>query len=361
MVTDRRTLSFLVILLAVGMVSAIGLCGATPVLAGGAGDAAAETDPATKADQKKSDEQAARKNEDDVGELFPGVKGISGKELARRIAEIERRKKKQQKQRPTAPGNTTPRRPASTGSTTSRRPAGTTGDRATEPSAEKPSAQEPRQSEASLASLDEQSQKFLKNLHKRTSRLERILAKASEIRKDADSEAKKLGNEARIQYYLRYRDGYIRETRAYFRTMLFPILVYRYAYDQATSALRFDRDNRPADLPGEALATVEGQVAKLREARRVCLIAAAELYTQVRRMGAAEAIYRVLLKRYPADQEVKKSYAAFVAVRDAPKPSGPPGIQRNARYEVDPRESEGTGGGEGGEGEAAPKILRWHR
>ena len=346
MTMDSRTLQSLLILL-VGLMPAVCLGSAASVLAADASETTGQSQPGEKG---KSDEQADKKDEEEPGELFPGVKGISGKELARRIAEIERKKAQRQKQRPTAAADAT-----------SRPPEGDAGGRPAQPVVEKPPAKDRALAEESLASLNDEAKRFLKERQKRTSRIERILPKAAEIRRDANAEAKRLGNEARIQYYLRYKEGYIRETRAYHETMLFPVLVYRYIYEQATSALVFDRDNRPADLPKEALATVEREVAQLHDARRVCLIAAGELYTQVRRMDAAETIYRVLLKRHPSDKDVRKSYAAFVEVRDTPKPAGPPGIQRNTRYEVDPRE-ESTGTDEGGgEGETTPQIPSWNR
>ena len=109
MTMDRRTLQSLLILALVGLMPAVCPDSAASVLAADASETAGQSQTGEK---DKSDEQADKKDEEDPGELFPGVKGISGKELARRIAEIERKKKQRQKQRPTTAADTTSRPPA---------------------------------------------------------------------------------------------------------------------------------------------------------------------------------------------------------------------------------------------------------
>ncbi|NLX58483.1 MAG: hypothetical protein GXY74_05275 [Phycisphaerae bacterium] len=335
-----------------------------PVYGQGAGTASSPASPQTGTDADKDkaadgDEESSDSQKEAVGDLFPGVKGISGKELARRIAELDRKKAEEQRRRPTA----TPSPVSSPSSTPAPSPApapapstATGGEKSRQlaPAA----AAAPGQIDVSrIEGLSDEAREYLKELDRKAGKVQKLVEKAAEIRQDAAAEATALGNEARILYYLQYRGGFIREARTYYDTMKFPIFVYRYIYEQAAGGLQYDRQERPADLPKEAVAAADADVAALEAARRTSLLAAAELFTQIRQLDASEQLYRLLMKRFPQDQEIKKSYDAFVVIRDTPKPDGPPGIDPKRRYEgFDPSDPANTnpgytppaGGGGGG-------------
>jgi hypothetical protein len=329
--TDRR----LLMLLIASLVLIVAVC--LPVSAQRAAPQAAKTDADADDNEDEGGESPGEVKES-VGDLFPGVQGISGKELARRIAELERKKAEELRRRPTtaapSPAPSTAPSPAPSSAPSPAPASGAGTEKSRQPTAATAPAATPNKADAaSIAGISDEAREFLAELERRTLRVAKLVEKAAEIRQDASTEARSLGSEERILYYLQYRGGFIREARAYYDTMKFPIFVYRYIYEQAGDALSYDKATRPADLPKEALTLADAHVSSLEAARRTCLLASAELFTQIRQLDAAEKLYALLTKRFPKDADIKKSYDAFVVIRDTPKPDGPPGIKPNRRYE----------------------------
>jgi len=302
------------------------------------------TDPAT-----SPAAQPRKKIDDSPGELFPGVKGISGAELARRIAESEKRKNTPKPSAPAAPTAPAPTPPATSVPPTPDTPtpspapaepasaptpataAAPTAPEATNPTPAPPAQQPPELSYAART--------FLKQSQERTDRIDALMQKARNYRSQAEAAAAAVGNETKIQYYLRNKpDTALTEVRDYASTLMAAVSVYRSLYEMTRDALTFAVDKRPADdLGRDGSAATDANVARLQNNRRECLVASAELFTRLRRFDAAEKIYAVLLDSYPNHADVRLSYDAMCRTRDMPEMWGP--FWEN-----------GPGGGRGGRG-----------
>ncbi|MBN2583434.1 MAG: hypothetical protein JXL80_10225 [Planctomycetes bacterium] len=313
---------------AILVLAAVGLLSALP-----GGSAAVLADDQSTTESDKTAKPQDEKIHDSPGELFPGVKGVSGAELAKRIAAAEKRKQNKSQPTPVTPAATTPtpatpaQQPAGSGSPSA--PAGNSSS--SQPStvaAETAPATAANGSTVDAAASDDQAEAklsytarmFLKQFDERVERIDLLLRKAREYRSDAETAAAAIGNEAKIQYYLRHEpETALTAVRNYEKTMMGPISVYRTIYEMTRDALTFAAEKRPPDdLGPEGTAATDKNVARLKEARRECLLAAAELFTKIRRFDASERIYVVLTKMYPNDAAINLSYTAMIRVRDDP-------------------------------------------
>jgi len=304
--------------------------------------AAPSAAPAGAAQPAPKNSDTTEKTPDLTGELWPGVKGISGKELERQIQEFERRMREKPASEPKPPQTTT-----------------------TEPSKESPPAQlAPAPVENPMPAVPEtqpavdpapepaarpvapvlgpEAQKFIATLEERTTRVENLLKKAGEIRRECEREARNVGREEWLQFLIQFTSIRNDETRAYQQALMFPLTIYRGVYEQAGEVIRTTRLNRPGNLPDEGAAKIDACLARLKEAQRASLLATAELFTRMRNLKAAEKVYAYLLKSWPEDAAVKSSHEAFLKIRDAKKPEWLPGFG--------PGEGFGPGGGFRGPG-----------
>lgn len=297
-------------------------------------------DPAT--DPAPSPPQPTKKIDDSPGELFPGVKGISGAELARRIAESEKRKNAPkpsapaapttaaQDSAPTPPASSTPSTPtAPTPSPVTAEPVSAptpataaTPTKPTAPDAASPTQTPPAQQTPELSYA---ARLFLKQCQERTDRIDQLMQRARIYRSQTEAAAAAVGNETKIQYYLRNKpDTALTEVRDYANTLMAAISVYRSLYEMTRDALAFAVDKRPPDdLGPDGAAATDANIARLQNNRRECLLAAAELFTRLRRFDAAEKIYAVLFDSYPNHADVRLSYDAMCRTRDMPDMWGP--------------------------------------
>ena len=281
-------------------------------------------------------------------DMFPGVRGISGEELQRRLAEYERRRQQTEPQRPKDASREPVRKPAdntpapapkpeqqpspSDNAPDVKPPAG--GAVATNPAEKRPARRTPPSQPLGpqvldIDSLPAEQRDYLLALERQVEFMETILSKAHPIRKDAEIEAAKIGYEPRIQYYLRYQRASAPQTRAYEQTLAFPLYLYRFVVDQAGQVTRAAKpDKQPAGMPELAAPHIEKLLTRSDAARREALLAGAELYTRLRQLAAAEMIYAYLLHKYPKDTEIAGSHATFVTIRNEPKPAAPP-MQRS--------------------------------
>jgi len=279
-----------------------------------AADGPQKAEPAGDSGGKDSADDETGDDDDGGVTFFPGVRGISGKELERVIKERERRKQEEERRsRRYAPNRT--ERPAEPEKPSETRP----------PELPKP---KPAPAVAETEPLGGEARDFLRKLTRQTDRAEALLEKINELRSDAEADARKVGNEALIHYILQYTKRSTKETRAYQGHIKFAIAIYQYVYEQTTAALKFAHLQRPEEeLPKAAVARIDACVARLQAVRRACLLATAELYTLIREFGPAETIYKVLLKELPKDAAIRRSYEAMVKIRETPKPAQPPGVR----------------------------------
>ena len=279
-----------------------------------AADGPQKAEPAGDSGGKDSADDETGDDDDGGVTFFPGVRGISGKELERVIKERERRKQEEERRsRRYAPNRT--ERPAEPEKPSETRP----------PELPKP---KPAPAVAETEPLGGEARDFLRKLTRQTDRAEALLEKINELRSDAEADARKVGNEALIHYILQYTKRSTKETRAYQGHIKFAVAVYRYVYEQTMGGLKFARSQRPdEELPKAASAEVEGYVARLHAVRRAALLATAELYTLMRQFAPAEIIYKVLLRECPKDRAIRQSHQAMVKIKDTPKPAQPPGVR----------------------------------
>lgn len=279
-------------------------------------------DSGTSADQPKSSETSG---------LFPGVKGISGEELARRVEEYEKRHQAEEQARRTEAEKrkATPNETKTDKTVESQKTVPATPTERKEPAADK-AAETPK---AELLcgldpnTLSQTDKDYLKKVYDNTVRVETLLIRNAVIRKEAVAEARKADNEKWILYHLRYFTGttvVAAEAVKYRDTIKFPMAIYCNLFSLTRSTTKFSQDARPKDVSKEVERAAEGLVKRLIAAGRQALVGAAELMTQVRDLKAAEEIYNALLKDFPDDRAVKRSYEAFVLVRDEPKPARKP-------------------------------------
>jgi tetratricopeptide (TPR) repeat protein len=292
---------------------------------------------------------------DDVGELFPGVKGVSGDELKRQIEDYDRTHQSTPAESPkTAPGDNTPKTvpPPATPANPPLQPVAGTAP-ATPPASATLAAMGASSlnvppSSASPAAVARPP--GLKKLAEQTKLVEDYLKKAKVIRDAARAEAvRDDGSEARNQYNLRYFSEQIHSGKfpapnalKYEQALLFPSTMYRYVYTLAEDQAKTAKTLAAAlQAQPEQKQAAEDLAKRLRVVRKGALLGAAEVYTLLRRLDIAEKIYNLLLKDYPDDAGLKASYEQFVAVRDNPDlpPSPTP-----------PGGSGGGGGGGGGRG-----------
>lgn len=297
-------------------------------------------------------------------DMFPGVRGVSGEELKRRLAEYERRQeeieKRRQAQQPQTqsqpqqkPGDETgPTQTDRQQSALPEKPADSAAPRRTPATADNPNLTEtppglpdPRPTAGDkknnqrqpdqptkvaepadgLDKLSQERQDYLLGLQQQVEFIEEVMAKAEKIRKEGEVTAAEAGYEPRIQYYLRYQRAAAPQTRAYAQAIGAPLFIYRYVVGQSRSvSLAARPENRPKDLPASMCRQVEALQQRAEQAGREALVRAAAIYTRIRQLPAAAKIYKYLLERYPEDDEIKKAYAAFVAVWQEPKPTAPP-------------------------------------
>ncbi len=293
----------------------------------------------------------AKKAEDD-GDMFPGVRGISGDEIKRRLAEYERRaqqleRQRQQRNQPSQP-NQTPvaERPAPTADAGRQSPEAATEAPPADQAAESPARQKPAQrgrrpqpapepvavvEEIDLASLSREHREYILKLQQQVTTVETMLGQIARVRTEAEAQAAGIGHEPLIHYYLRYQRNPLPQTRAYAQALFVPLYFYRYVVEQCRQAtLLADAERRPEDLSESLARHVDALAVRAELARKQSLIAAAELYTRMRQLEAAEGIYGHLRQRYAEDDAVNRSFAAFIRVRDEPKPDRPP-TQGNLR------------------------------
>ena len=290
---------------------------------------------------------------DDAGELFPGVKGVTGDELRRQVEQYEKQHNTSPAESskpaesppmapPAAPGSPPAPKPAAvaSGSTSAGSALADVAGTSTKPTPATSAAQ------ALVARTD-----YLKKLSKQTAFVEAYLPKAKAIRDAARAEANKEdGSEARNQYYLRYYGEQIHNgellapfASRYEQTMMLPATIYRYIYSTGEeSAAPVKRIVAAPETSAEDKETAGGLAKRLSVVRKEALLGAAEVYTLIRAGGAhlnvAGRIYAALLKDYPSDAEVQASYEQFVKIRDNPDP----------RPSATPSGNGGNGGGSGG-------------
>lgn len=302
------------------------------------------------------------RNEPD--DMFPGVRGVSGEELKRRLAEYERRQEEIEKRRQTQqpqtqshpqqkPGDETgstqtdrqesapaekpadsaaPRRGPATADNRNltETPAGLPDPRPTAGDRQKKNQRQTdhpaKAAEPSgLDKLSQERQDYLLGLQQQVDFIEEVMVKAEKMRKEGEVAAAAIGYEPRIQYYLRYQRAAAPQTRAYAQAIGAPLFIYRYVVGQSRSISLASRpENRPKDLPASMCSQVESLQQRAEQSGREALVRAAAIYTRIRQLPAAAKIYKYLLERYPEDDEIKKAYAAFVAVWQEPKPTAPP-------------------------------------
>jgi hypothetical protein len=166
---------------------------------------------------------------------------------------------------------------------------------------------------------------FLKQLQERTDRVDALMVRAAAYRTQSEAAAAALGNENRILYHLRNNPGTaLTEVRNYENLILGPISVYKTLYGMTRDGLIYADEKRPADdLGEEGTAATEANIVRLKAARRECLVAAAELFTRIRRFEPAEKIYLVLLDLYEGDASIQRGYDAMCRLRDMPEGWGP--------------------------------------
>lgn len=280
------------------------------------------TDSSTPATTEETTQDGQQDESPSAPSFFPGVRGISGKELERIIQEREQRKAEEERKarryaenRQTKPEEKKADVPARE---SDKKPAETPKAAPTPPRTEPAVKENP---------LSEEASEFLRKQKLSTARVEFVLAKANEIRADAEKDASAMANEALILYILQYTKRSTSETQAYQATLRLPLAVYQYVFDQTQQALAFDRKSRPADLPPQAVAVADDCLRRLKVVWTASLLASAELYTRLRQFDAAESIYAALRKEHPRDQVIDKSYKVCVAVKNVEKPTTPPGVR----------------------------------
>lgn len=292
--------------------------------------------------------------------FFPGVRGISGKELERIIRERERKKKEEERKRrrhganrrpPAEEAKPSPRKETRNAPAKSR-PAGEKANPKTSPATTPPEVAASPETLLKGVALSSDAKGFLKKLLRQTARTEWLLEEAHGIRGDAEKDAAALGNEALVRYILQFTGRKTKLTRAYQRRLRLPLAVYATIYGQTVSAVAYARNQGPDDLPKSAVTVVEACIERLRLARASCLLATAELYTALRQLPAAETIYTALLKEFSKDRKIRRSHQEFVAVKTAEKPTTPPGVSAgggNSSRHYRDRNKDGDGGGGGDE------------
>lgn len=279
---------------------------------------ASTTGTATKDDSKSEEE--------DSSSFFPGVRGISGAELERIIREREARQAEEERKARRYADNRQNNKDGE-----EKKPSSTTTEK--KPS-EPPKMPTPAPTPAPVKTevvkeppLSKEAAEFMRKQKLAASRVEYYLPKAADIRADADKVASANDSEELIQYILQYTKRTNEETQAYVNNLSLPVAVYQYLFDQCQQGLVRDRKSRPADLTPTATAQADACVKQFKAGRTACLLASAELYTRMRKLEAAEAIFAVLLKENPKDEALNKSHQAFVAVKTAEKPTTPPGVR----------------------------------
>jgi hypothetical protein len=277
---------------------------------------------------------------DNTGELFPGVKGISGAELDRRIAEYEKQHKLESHEsapEPVKPVVIEPAKVAPPPVSVEQKDLPPADDTVKTPPADSaktaPSAplKTTPATTGSAVRATPGKPDFVAKLTSQTEQVERFMKKAQIIKDYCAGEAKKCGTEAWIQYYLRYYGEAINSGRImvptaveYEKAMSFPITIYRYTCEMAETSTAYAKKARPAELSPEATKTADNLVERLNVVRRQSLVGAAELYTRIRHLAVAERIYLALLKEFPDDKGIQTSHEDFVKVRNEPKPAQAP-------------------------------------
>jgi len=241
------------------------------------------------------------------GELFPEVKGVSGDELARQIAEYEKRKQNRGTGVPSEPAET-PKNPPVV--SPAKEAVGAVAATGVKPEKESP----------------------FDVLAKKTERLEGFLEVAGNIRRDAEREATKqydgltLSREKWIQYLFQYKPCQSDvDVRQYRKDFEFPISVYRQLFELSQNtgnAVRTQGSWAKAGSEGEKKAAELGK--RLREVRRKSLLGMGGLFTHIRDLPSAWQVYVKLRADFPEDAEVKKASEEFVKLRDTPEPTPPP-------------------------------------
>jgi len=291
-----------------------------------AGAWAQAADPAPASTTGAATKDEAKSEEEDSSSFFPGVRGISGAELERIVREREARQaeeeRKARRYAENRQNNKDGEEKKTSGTDTTKKPV--------EPPkmpAPTPAPTPVKTEVVKEPPLSKEAAEFMKKQKLAASRVEYYLPKAADIRADADKAASANNNEELIQYILQFTKRTNEETQAYVNNLSLPVAVYQYLFDQCQQGLIRDRKSRPTDLPPTATTQADACVKLFKSGRTVCLLASAELYTRMRKLDAAEAIYAVLLKENPKDEAINKSHQAFVAVKTAEKPTTPPGVR----------------------------------
>jgi hypothetical protein len=334
-------------------------------------EAAPDNDPADKSDDDNDGDDDDGKSSTKTGgsSFFPGVRGISGKELERIIRDRERKKKEEERKRRRHGENRRP--PAEEPESAPRKetrndPAKSDPDREKPNAPATPAATRPENSVAPETllkgvALTGDAKAYLKKLLRRTAHTEWFFEEAHGIRDDAEKDAAAVGNEVLVHYILQFTNRRTKLTRAYQRKLKLPLTVYATIYGQTVSTVAYARNQGPEDLPKPAVTVVEACIERLKFVRAGCLLATAELYTALRQLPAAEKIYTVLLKEFPKDRPIRRSHQEFLAVKMAKRPTTPPGVStgggNSGRHY---RDRDNNGGGEDGD-DSEPYSRRYSR
>ena len=278
------------------------------------------TIPGATEEPAKEEEKDAKEESSSGASFFPGVRGISGAELERIIQEREAKKAEEDRKARRHADN----RQAKPEDKKSDAPAREAEKRPVETPKAAPTKTEPAVKEVPLS---EDAAAFLKKQKLSTARIEYVLVKAGEIRADVEKDASALADEPLILYILQYTKRSTAETLAYQAMFRLPLAIYQYDFDQVQQSLAFDRKSRPEDLPPSAVIVADDCVKRLRAARTASLLAAAELYTRLRQLNAAETIYAKLLQENPKDPAIEKSYKVCVDIKNTERPTTPPGVR----------------------------------
>jgi hypothetical protein len=271
---------------------------------------------------------------DDAGELFPGVKGVSGEELQRQVEEYDRTHHTTPVETPqyTPPPPPPPPPPHVTPPTP--KPV-VVASSATAPASAIAALPGPSTKTAPPSSNTKVVARasYLAKLSDQADYVEAYLKKAKVIRDQTREEANQ-GNdsEAFNQYVLRYDGADLDAGRMqaphavrYFKTMMLPATIYRYIYSLAdTCADRAKKVAAADDVTPEDKTAAEAMFKRLRVVRKFALLGSAEVFCLIRHMEAAGHNYDQLLREYPGDAEIKASYDHYVSILNQPRPIHPP-------------------------------------
>ncbi len=283
---------------------------------------------------------AAPVRAEDVGELFPGVKGVGGEELRRQIEEYDRThhsatpvEMPKYTPPPPPPPETPPPPPPPVTQPDSKPTVVATS--ATPPASavaarpDNSTKTDPPSSDTKVVSRVS----YLKKLSDQADFVEAYLKKAKAIRDKTRVEANEgHDSEAFNQYMLRYYAADLDSGRMlapnairYAKTMMLPATIYRYVYSLAdTCADRAKKVAKAEDVTPEDKTVAEALLKRLMVVRKCALLGCAEVFCLIRRLDAAGHNYEQLLKEYPGDAEIKESNDHFVKILDRPRPHSPP-------------------------------------